>query len=400
MKKIFITAFAIAVAMMSVQAQETQTKGEGYTFTPVKENKITSIKNQQSAGTCWSWSSIAFLESEVIRMGKGEVDLSALYPVRRNYFDQAVKYVRLNGLLNYEQGGAFADVIETLNEYGVLPLKDYEGLNYGTTTHQHNEVFSVLSAYVKAVNSKPNKFLSTAWKNGLEGILNAYFGNVPATVSHNGKNLTPQQYAQALGLKQENYASLTSFTHHPFYQPFAIEVADNWRWALSYNLPLDELMETIDNAINKGYTVAWAADVSEIGFTRDGLAVVADDEATELIGSDQAHWLGLSQNEQNAKLREKLTAEPVPQKKITQEMRQIAFDNQETTDDHGMLIFGIAKDQKGNKYYMVKNSWGETGKYKGIWYASEEYVRYKTLNVIVNKETIPNNIVKKLNLPK
>lgn len=390
MKKILSLLVSIAISY-SILAQ-------GYQFTTLKENPITSIKNQANSGTCWSWSAIAFLESELIRRGKGEHDLSAMYVVRRNYADQAEKYVRMNGTLNYAQGGSFADVVETLDEYGVVPLEVYQGLNYGTKKHAHNELEAGLEGYVSAISAKPNKNLTTAWKAGLDGILDAYFGKIPADFEYKGKTYTPQSLAKELDLKSEDYISLTSFTHHPFYKPFAIEVADNWRWAPSYNLPIDELMEVIDHVINSGATLAWATDVSEIGFTRTGVAVIPDDEAPDNIGSDQAHWLGLSKTEQDNQLKDKLTAGPVKQKEITQEIRQAAFDSQETTDDHGMQIYGTAKDQTGNKYYLVKNSWGETGNFKGIWYASEQFVKYKTISIVINKESLPKDVAKKLGL--
>lgn len=398
MKKILLSTFIFLALSLGSHAQE-QKEAEGYKFEVVKENPVTSIKNQGSSGTCWSWSGVAFLESEIIRSGKQSVDLSAMYIVRRNYFDKAVKYVRMNGAVNFSQGGSFADVFETLNEYGVIPLNQYEGLNYGATTHQHNELFSALDGYIQAICKKPNGgVLSTVWQEGFDGILDAFFGDIPTNVTYAGKSYTPQALAKELDLKDENYISLTSFTHHPFYKPFAIEVADNWRWALSYNLPLDDMIATFDNAIENGYTIAWAADVSEVGFTRDGIAVIPDETAQENIGSDQAHWLGLSKGEKNTLLRKKIASGPVKEKVVTQEMRQKAFDVQETTDDHGMLIYGIAKDQNGNKYYMVKNSWGETGPYNGFWYVSEAYVRYKTTSAVVNKTSVPKNIAKKLGI--
>lgn len=395
MRKLFVLVAALALSA-SIWSQETKT--EGYQFTTVKANPITSIKNQANSGTCWSWSGLAFLESELLRTGKGEHDLSAMYIARRNYADQAEKYVRLNGALNYSQGGSFADVVETLDEYGVIPLEIYQGLNYGTENHAHSEVANGLTAYVEAINKKPNKTLSTAWMNGLNGILDAYFGAIPTEFDYKGKKYTPQSLAKELGLKNENYISLTSYSHHPFYAPYAVEVADNWRWALSYNLPIDELMEVFDYAINQGYTIAWASDVSEIGFTRNGIAVIPDDQAEDNIGSDQAHWLGLSKRDRDDQLRTKLMLNPVKEKEITQEMRQVAFDIQETTDDHGMQIYGIAKDQNGTKYYMVKNSWGKTGNYEGIWYASESFVKYKTMSIVINKESLPKEIAKKLGL--
>lgn len=379
--------------VLSAYAQEDST---GYRFTVVKENPITSVKNQGNSGTCWSFSGIGFLESELLRSGKGEQNLSAMYVVRRNYYDKAVKYIRLDGALNFAQGGSFADVIETIDDYGVVPESIYNGLNYGEDKHKHGELAAGLTGYIKGIQQNNNKRLSTAWQNGFNGILDAYFGKIPTEFTYKGKTYTPQSFAKELGLTANNYISLTSYTHHPFYQPFALEVPDNWRWALSYNLPLDELMKTIDNAINEGYTVAWATDVSEVGFTRSGIAVIPDEDAPENIGSDQAHWLGLSQNARNMALKAKLEAGPIKERNITLEMRQTAFDNYETTDDHGMQIYGIAKDQFGNKYYMVKNSWGNSGNYNGLWYASEAFVKYKTMSIVINKNAMPKEIAKKL----
>lgn len=395
MKKIIFLFLYLTVAVNLLNAQDKET----YTFTIVKENPITSVKNQGNSGTCWAFSGVGFLESELLRMGKGEYDLSDMYIVRRNYADKAQKYVRLGGNLNYAQGGSFADVIETINEYGVLPDEQYEGLNYGETSHNHGELEATLGAYVRAVSENRNKRISsTAWIGGLNGILDAYFGEIPTEFTYQGKKYTPQSFAKSLGLDSDNYISLTSFTHHPFYEPFAIEVPDNWRWAMSYNLPLDELTEVVDYAIKNGYTVAWATDVSETGFSRNGIAVIPDEEAVENIGSDQAHWLGLSKSAKTSILKSKIEEGPVKEKSITQEMRQTAFDNQETTDDHGMQIFGIAEDQNGLKYYMVKNSWGKAGNYEGIWYASEPFFKYKTISLVIHKDALPKDIAKKLHL--
>lgn len=395
MKKTTLFLFiCLAIVTNSINAQTEQ----AYTFTIIKENPITSIKNQGNSGTCWAFSGVGFLESELLRMGKGEYDLSDMYIVRKNYADKAQKYVRLGGSLNYAQGGSFADVVETIDEYGVLPNQDYEGLNYGETSHNHSELEAALGAYVRAISENRNKRISTAWITGLNGILDAYFGEIPSEFTYQGKKYTPQSFAQSLGLNSENYISLTSFTHHPFYEPFAVEVPDNWRWAMSYNLPLNELTEVVDNAIKNGYTVAWATDVSEVGFSRSGIAVVPDEEAEENIGSDQAHWLGLSQSAKSTILKSKIDEGPVKEKSITQEMRQTAFDNQETTDDHGMQIFGIAQDQNGSKYYMVKNSWGKAGNYEGIWYVSEPFFQYKTTSLIIHKDALPKEIAKKMHL--
>lgn len=391
----FILVTTMLLASLFLMAQN---ESNAYNFTVVKENPITNIKNQANSGTCWSFAGVGFLESELLRMGKGEYDLSEMYIVRRNYEDKAVKYARLQGSLNFSPGGSFADVIETLDEYGVVPVNEYQGLMYGEDNHKHGEIDNILSEYMKGVIANKNKKLSPVWFKGYNGILDAYFGEKPSSFEYDGKTYTPQSFASTLGLKADNYVSLSSFTHHDFYIKFPIEVPDNWRWANSVNLPLDEFIESIDNALMNGYTVAWATDVSEIGFTRQGVALVPDLESVENAGSDQAHWLGLTPGERSNQVLSKLGREILKEKKITQEERQIAYDNYETTDDHGMQIFGVAKDKEGNKFYMVKNSWGETGPYKGLWYVSEAFVRYKTLNIVIHKDALPKAIANKLKL--
>lgn len=390
-----LPVLAATLLTFSLQAQNA---ASGYRFTVVKENPITSIKNQGSSGTCWSFSGVGFLESELLRTGKGEHDLSDMYIVRCNYEDKAMKYVRAHGNLNFAQGGSFADVIETLDEYGVVPETEFTGLNYGETVHKHGEMEASLTGYVEAINKNPNKKISTAWFNGFQGILDAYMGKKPESFTYNGKNYTPQSLAQELGLKADNYISITSFTHHPFYKPFAIEVPDNWRWALSYNVPMDEMIEIMDYAIQNGYTIAWASDVSEVGFSRNGIGVVPDDSAPENIGSDQAHWLGLSTTAKTQELRRRIESGPVKELVITQELRQKGYDNRETTDDHGMQIYGIARDQNGTKYYMVKNSWGDAGMYNGLWYVSEAFVKYKTISFVISKEALPGRTADKFKL--
>lgn len=392
MKKLNLFVVALFISMMIAA----QTTPGAYTFEVVKENPITPIKDQASTSTCWSFSGVSFLESELLRMGKGTHDLSEMYIVRRNYEDKAQKYARAHGHLNFAPGGSFADVIETLDTYGVIPEDAYRGLNYGSERHNHGEMDKVLSGYMKGIIGSNS--LSPVWYKGFSGILDSYLGEIPQNFTYNGKQYTPQSFANFLGLKQDNYVSLTSFTHHPFYSAFAIEVPDNWRWANSYNLPIDEMMEAIDHALMNGYTVAWASDVSESGFSRQGIAIVPDENAAENAGTDQARWLGLSERERRSTISSKVGQEILKEKAITQEMRQLGYDNYQTTDDHGMHIYGIAKDQNGNKYYMVKNSWGKTGPYEGFWYASEAFVRYKTLSVVVNKASLPKKIAGKLKL--
>ncbi|HBK31026.1 MAG TPA: aminopeptidase [Porphyromonadaceae bacterium] len=392
MKKFYFIFVALTISL-TVAAQ---VKTNAYTFQVIKENAITPIKNQANSGTCWSFSGVGLLESELLRTGKGTYDLSEMYIVRRNYEDKATKYARLHGSLNFSAGGSFADVIETIDEYGLIPDVAYNGLNYGSEQHNHNEMDKVLKGYMDGIVNA--KSLSPVWYEGFSAILDTYLGKVPETFTYEGKQYTPQSFAEHLGLKSDQFVSLSSFTHHPFYTTFAIEVPDNWRWAKSYNLPIDEMIEAIDHAIMQGYTVAWASDVSEIGFSRTGMAIIPDEKAAENAGSDQAHWLGLSPRERDEALRGRIGKELLAEKQISQEMRQESFNNYQTTDDHGMLIYGIAKDQNGNKYYLVKNSWGKAGNNDGIWYASEAFVRYKTLNVVVNKNSLPKGIARKLKL--
>lgn len=398
MKKFFVSALMLAFAFSSVSAKDKKkTEDEGYVFTTVKELKITPVKNQNRTGTCWCFSTLGFLESELLRMGKGEYDLSEMFIVSKNYKDKAEKFVRLHGELNYAQGGSFEDVLQAWKDYGIVPESVMNGLQYGEDMHVHNELESASRAYLDQIIKNPNRKLSTAWKKGFDGIIDAYLGTAPEKFTYNGKEYTPKSFAAELGINPDDYVSLTSYTHHPFYSEFAIEVQDNWRWATSYNLPIDELMQVFENAINTGYTIAWGADVSEKGFTRNGIGVIPDIESMERSGSDQDRWLGLSTSEKDAEIK-KMMEKPCKELEITQEMRQEAYDNYETTDDHGMQIYGIAKDQTGKKFYMIKNSWGTDNKYKGTWYISENFVKYKTMNIVVHKDALPQAIKDKLHI--
>ncbi|MDR1402562.1 MAG: aminopeptidase [Tannerellaceae bacterium] len=387
MKRVLIAGLLLATTLTSGIAQD----GEEYTFTPVKELKITTVKNQNRTGTCWSFSGVGYLESELLRMGKAEYDLSEMFIISHSYKDQAAKYIRTHGSLNFEQGGSFEDVLYAVKQYGIVPESVMNGLNYGEDMHVHSELVSAASAYIKAILKNPNGKLSTAWKKGFDGIIDAYLGEIPEKFTYKDKEYTPLSFVNELGLNIDDYVSFTSFTHAPFYKPFALEVPDNWRWGLSYNVPLNELMEIIKHAINTGYTVAWASDVSEVGFNRNGIAVVPDVKAIETSGSDQERWTGLSQREKNEEIR-KLAEKPCRELTVTQEMRQEGYDNFQTTDDHAMLIYGMAKDQSDKEFFMVKNSWGTDSKYKGIWYASEAFVAYKTISIVIHKDAIPSAI--------
>lgn len=393
MKKLIAAGLFLACTLTTIQAQ---TK-DGYVFTTIKETKITPVKNQNRTGTCWSFSGMGMLEAEILRMGKGEHDLSEMFIVNHSYKDKAEKFVRLKGYLNFAQGGSFEDVLYATKHYGAVPESVMPGLEYGEDMHVHNELESVASGYLNAVIKNPNGKLSTAWKKGFDGIIDSYLGAIPEKFTYNGKEYTPQSFVKELGLNIDDYVSLSSFTHHPFYTKFVIEVEDNWRWGEAYNLPLAEFMDVVRNAVNTGYTIAWASDVSEIGYTRDGIAVVPDVEAIETSGSDQDRWIGLSKREKDDEIC-KIIQRPCQELTITQEMRQIGFDNFQTTDDHGMLIYGLAQDQTGKNFFKVKNSWGTQTKYDGIWYVSEAFVAYKTTNIVVHKDAIPKAIRTKLGI--
>ena len=392
----FLAALCLAGSMIMMNAQ-VKTGSDGYDFTMVKELKITPVKNQSRSGTCWSFSGVALIEAELLRTGKGEYDLSEMFVVNKSYVDKAEKYVRLHGFLNYAQGGSFADVLYVFKHYGAIPGGSYRGLNYGESIHVHGELEQSSFGFLKAIVANPNAKLSPVWKEAHKAIIESYLGVIPEKFNYKGKDYTPQTFGQSLGLNMDDYISLTSFTHEPFYTQFALEIQDNWRWALSYNIPLNELMQVFDHALQTGYSVAWASDVSERGFTRDGIAVMPDIEFLETKGSDQEQWVGLSRTDRDAKIRE-LIKKPVKEIVPTQEIRQQAYDNYETTDDHGMLIYGIAKDQTGTKFYLVKNSWGTESPYKGIWYASESFVACKTMSIVVHKDAIPQAIKNKLGI--
>ncbi len=396
------TALSLAALMLgsfstSAMAQDEAKKDEGFVFTTVKTNPITSIKNQNRSGTCWAYSSLGFFEAELLRLGKGEYNLCEMYLAHKTYEDRAKASVRLHGDISFTEGGSFYDAVYCMRNYGMIPEEamPLPGTLYGDTLANFTEMWPVADGIVKGINEGKQKKLSPAWFKALNAILDTYLGETPAEFTYNGKKYTPKSFQESLGLNMDDYISLTSFTHHPFYEQFIIEVQDNWRWGQSYNLPIDEFMAVMDNAVNNGYTFAWGADVSETGFTRDGIAVCPDaDHGADITGSDMARWTGMTYMEK----RKELTSRPLPEITVTQEMRQEAYDNWETTDDHGMLIYGLAKDQNGKEYFMVKNSWGNAGKYDGVWYASKTFVKYKTLNILVHKDAIPKDIRKKLGI--
>ncbi len=400
LKKFGILMLNIVVLGSVAWAQEDSIMVEkGYHFTDTKELPYTPVKNQNRSGTCWSFSTIGFLEAEMLRTGKPKTDLSEMFIVWHTYMQKAIKYVRLHGHLNFAAGGAFHDVTEMVKHYGIVPESVYDGLHYGEENHVHAELDKMLKEQVNAVVENGNKKLSSAWVESLKGTLNAYLGELPNHFKYEGKNYTPQSFASDfVGLNMDDYVELSSFTHHPFYERFVIEIPDNWMWGEVYNLPLDEFMAVIDNSIENGYTVAWGADVSERGFSssRQGVAIVPDVDMEEMSDAEIAKWESLTDKEKDLELYR--MDKPGVEKEITQVMRQVAFDGYETTDDHGMLLVGTAKDQNGNLYYKVKNSWGSYNKFDGLFYASKPYVEYKTISIMVHKDAIPKDIRTKLGL--
>ena len=400
MKKLFTLALAALLAA-GTQAEEAKdsVKSNKPVFTTVKENPITSVKDQNRSGTCWDYSTLSFFEAEILKATGKKMDLCESFVANKTYMERAIQVVRYHGDCQFSQGGSAEDVLSVLKNHGICPEEamPFPGSLYGDSLNNFNEFFALLEPYVNAVAKSTAKKISNQWKVGMQGILDAYLGQCPEKFTYEGKEYTPKTFVQSLGINLNDYVSITSYTHHPFYTGFAVEVQDNWRFPLSYNLPLDEMMQVIDNAVEQGYTIAWGGDVSEEGFTRQGLAYAIDTKATEsLAGSDMAKWLKMSAAKKH-NLIDSLGC-TVPEIVPTQELRQERFDNWELTDDHGMLIYGTAKDQNGREYYMVKNSWGETGDYKGTWYMTKTFIAANTMDFLVNKNAIPKAIRKKLGL--
>ena len=395
---ILCAAFVSSAAMASAAEKEEAQQDTAFVFTDVKVNPTTSVKDQHMSGTCWSFSGLSFLEDELLKNGKGEYDLSEMFVVRQCYIDKAINFVRYYGKTNFGEGGGLLDIPYVYNKYGMVPESVYNGLQYGEEKHNHGELAAVLTAYLNEIVKNPNEKLSTAWLNGYIGILDAYLGKAPETFEYNGKTYTPKSFAQELGLDMNDYLPVTSFSHHDFYKPFVLEVPDNWDHGLYYNVPMEEMQQIVDNAIEKGYTVLWAADVSEKGFKwYDGVALMPKvDRNKAKEGTELSRWVKLKDSEKEDEMYD--FKGPVEEIEVTQESRQLGFDNYETTDDHGMAIAGRAVDQKGNKYYKVKNSWDSEQVYDGYFYISMPYFLAKTMSIMVNKDAVPSEILGKLNM--
>lgn len=386
MKKLYtLVTLSTALCIGSVASAQTFKNKEGghIEFTVVKDHDKTAVDNQYKTSTCWSFSSLSFFESELIRQGKKAINLSEMFVVNQTYRAKAEKYVRMHGSVKFGPGGAFHDALYVMKNFGMVPQEVYSGKLVDKKNHMHNEMDAVLEGIVKAIVRHPNGVVSPVWQMAFGAAIDAYLGELPTKFNYEGKEYTPKSFQSSMGVNPDDYVIVTSFTHHDWYKPFVLEVEDNWAAQSCYNVPLEDLQKTMTHAIDNGFTFAWAADVSEKGFNwKNSVAIIPE-----------GGWDQYSRRDIDS-----LTNYPVAQLKPTQEERQLEFDNYETQDDHGMHITGIVKDQNGTKYYKVKNSWGTSNDCDGYLYASEAYVLMKTTNIMLHKDALPKDIRKKLGI--
>ena len=401
MNSMFIAVISLALLLnIQVTAQEEEKKEEKkvFEFTDVIDIENTSVKNQYRSGTCWSFSGVGFVEAELLRMTGKEYDLSEMFVVSHTYSDKARKYVRLHGKLNFSAGAEVTDVLRVIKLYGMVPDTACSGLEYGEPMHTHGELDLVLKNFVDAIIKNKNRKLTPVWHDAFDKVLNTYLGELPRKFNYEGKEYTPISFADATGFNADDYVEITSYSHRPYYKEFIMEIPDNWLWASIYNVKLDEMMNTIDNALENGYTIAWGADVSNKGFAwKKGVAIIPAEDKTDLSGTEKEKWEALTKKEKQKAM---FAFEgPVPEKVITPELRQEHYDNYLVTDDHGMLIVGTAVDQDGNKFYKIKNSWGTDGHiYDGYFYASVAYLKLQTIGIAIHKDAVPKKLSKKLGL--
>ncbi len=373
-------------------------KPEGFKFTSVADVPTTEVRNQESTGTCWAFATTSFIETELIRLGAGNIDLSEMFTVRHAYSQKALRYFRLHGKGNYSEGGQAHDVLNVVKEFGFVPETAYSGNEYQGEFHIHKEMVKSTKAMLDEIVKNPNRIITPVWKKSVNGVLDTYMGAAPEKIESNGQAISPVDYMNQTGFNPNDYIELTSYSHHPYYKEFNLEIPDNWSHDLYYNLPIDELMEVMDNALTNGYSVCWDGDVSEKGFShRNGVAILPVANTKDMSNSDMEKWTAMSAKEKKASLYK--FDKPGSEKEVDQALRQSTFENYQTTDDHLMHLTGIVKDQNGTRYYKTKNSWAKTSnKMGGYLNMSESYVRLKTVAIMVHKDAIPAELKAKLGL--
>ena len=376
------TNFAQDILVNSLKVNASDKSKESFKFTDVINLANTSVKNQGSSGTCWSYSGNSFLESEMIRIGKQPVEISQIFTARNAYVEKGKNYVRMHGAVTLGDGGSLHDVTNMLKKYGAVPQEVYTGLNYGTAKNKFAEMAALTEGLLVAAVKNPNGELTPNWIKAYEAVIDSYLGQVPQNFNYKGKNYTPQTFAkEVVGLNADEYVEFSSYSNVPYYTKTMLMVPDNWSFDMIYNVRLNDMTDIIDNALKNGYTVAWATDVSEKSFSwKNGIAYVPTKKVDEMTPEEK----------------ENMFNGPKPEMEITEEIRQKAFDNYQTTDDHGMHIVGVSKDQDGKEYYIVKNSWGATNDYKGYLYVTKNFIKYKSTALMVNKGAIPAAIAKKM----
>ena len=373
-------------------------KPEGFKFTSVADVPTTEVRNQESTGTCWAFATTSFIETELIRLGAGNIDLSEMFTVRHAYSQKALRYFRLHGKGNYSEGGQAHDVLNVVKEFGFVPETAYSGNEYQGEFHIHKEMVKSTKAMLDEIVKNPNRTITPVWKKSVNGVLDTYMGAAPEKIESNGQAISPVDYMNQTGFNPNDYIELTSYSHHPYYKEFNLEIPDNWSHDLYYNLPIDELMSVMDNALTNGYSVCWDGDVSEKGFShRNGVAILPVANTKDMSNSDIEKWTAMSAKEKKASLYK--FDKPGSEKEVDQALRQSTFENYQTTDDHLMHLTGIVKDQNGTRYYKTKNSWAKTSnKMGGYLNMSESYVRLKTVAIMVHKDAIPVELKAKLGL--